>query len=473
MADARARETIMGVSSKTSVLYQMLALSNRLLDTKFKIILGYEQNRVISIERGEIEGSASTVQNYPGIAPHWNLDKDINILTVNADKRLPRFPNAPTMSELTDNPVSKQMLEFMMLQSATARAIFAPPGVPQDRLQALRRAFDETARDPGFIADMKRAQIEVEPSTGEETQAAVGRLIGTSPEVAAMVLDAVQIAATRLPSSSEHSMVKPIRRIVAGNDDRGIAVALSDGPSPDVRLDPARPGFALTRLWVQETTPARAKGLRETLHLPHTLEPPRNGSICRAVEYPPEAATSAGSAGRCRGLFRRRRLARRRDGDGRRAASLHAAHVFARLLLHPRRRDHARARHRRGASQGWGSGDPARHQPRLEQPLRQALHHHDVAARRLAVAPGTEPPIEAGKAVDPDAKVRPLRRVVTGHDAQGRSGVAFDIATCRTIFRASPAPASTNYGRSRTCRSDLPATPMPAPPGGRSCIRRR
>ena len=85
-------------------------------------------------------------------------------------------------------------------------------------------------------------------------------------------------------------MVKPIRRVVAGNDDRGIAVALSDGPSPDVRLDPARPGFALTRLWVQDTTPARVKGLRETLHLPHTLEPPRNGSICRAVEYPPEAA---------------------------------------------------------------------------------------------------------------------------------------------------------------------------------------
>jgi len=45
-------------------------------------------------------------------------------------------------------------------------------------------------------------------------------------------------------------MVRPIRRVVAGNDDRGIAVALSDGPSPDVRLDPARPGFALSRLWV-------------------------------------------------------------------------------------------------------------------------------------------------------------------------------------------------------------------------------
>jgi tripartite-type tricarboxylate transporter receptor subunit TctC len=192
MQQAMARETIMGVSSKTSVLYQMLALSNRLLNTKFKIILGYEGNRVISIERGEIEGSASTLQNYAGIAPHWVLERDINILTVNAEKRVPRFPNAPTMMELTDNPVHKKMLEFMLLQSATARAIFAPPGVPKDRVEALRRAFDATARDPGFLADMQRAQIEVEPSTGEETQAAVGRLIATSPEVAAMVLDAVK-----------------------------------------------------------------------------------------------------------------------------------------------------------------------------------------------------------------------------------------------------------------------------------------
>jgi mannose-6-phosphate isomerase-like protein (cupin superfamily) len=84
-------------------------------------------------------------------------------------------------------------------------------------------------------------------------------------------------------------MVMPIRRVVAGNDNNGKAVVLSDGPSSDVHRDPARPGFASTRLWVQEETPARVKGRRETLHLPHTIEPPRNGSVCRVVEFPPEA----------------------------------------------------------------------------------------------------------------------------------------------------------------------------------------
>jgi tripartite-type tricarboxylate transporter receptor subunit TctC len=84
------------------------------------------------------------------------------------------------------------MFEFLMLQSATARAIFAPPGVPADRLEALRRAFDKTAHDAAFVADMAQAQIEVEPTTGEETQGAVARLIATSPEVAAMVMDVVK-----------------------------------------------------------------------------------------------------------------------------------------------------------------------------------------------------------------------------------------------------------------------------------------
>src|SRR4051812_3130042 len=83
-------------------------------------------------------------------------------------------------------------------------------------------------------------------------------------------------------------MPKPIRRVVAGENETGKAVAFSDGPCPDVRLDPARPGFASTRLWVTQETPARLKGIRETLHLPHTLEPPRNGSVCRVVEFPPE-----------------------------------------------------------------------------------------------------------------------------------------------------------------------------------------
>jgi uncharacterized cupin superfamily protein len=80
---------------------------------------------------------------------------------------------------------------------------------------------------------------------------------------------------------------KPVRRIVV-IDENDKSKAIADGPSPDVRTDPARPGFSSTRIWVTDRTPARIKGVRETLHMPHTLEPPPGGSVCRVVTFPPD-----------------------------------------------------------------------------------------------------------------------------------------------------------------------------------------
>jgi len=84
--------------------------------------------------------------------------------------------------------------------------------------------------------------------------------------------------------------VKPVRRIICIDNDQGRSEAIADAPSPDVRTDPARPGFASTRIWVTDATPARIKGIRDTLHMPHTIEPPPNGSVCRIVTFPPDSA---------------------------------------------------------------------------------------------------------------------------------------------------------------------------------------
>ena len=82
--------------------------------------------------------------------------------------------------------------------------------------------------------------------------------------------------------------VKPARRIVIMDGASGEADYVSDAPSHDVRFDPARPGFASTRMWVTDATPAKIEF--ETLHLPHTLEPPGNGSVLRIVTIPPDEA---------------------------------------------------------------------------------------------------------------------------------------------------------------------------------------
>src|SRR3954453_23231593 len=80
-----------------------------------------------------------------------------------------------------------------------------------------------------------------------------------------------------------------VRRIVTIDDDNGKSVAIHDGPTPDVRTDPARPGFASMRIWVTDTTPASVAHVRDPLALPHSIEPPPRGSVCRIVTIPPDA----------------------------------------------------------------------------------------------------------------------------------------------------------------------------------------
>jgi uncharacterized cupin superfamily protein len=81
---------------------------------------------------------------------------------------------------------------------------------------------------------------------------------------------------------------KPVRRIVTIDDDEGKSVAIAEGPAPDVRGDPARPGFSSVRIWVTDSSPVRIGAYRDAVLRPHTIEPPRGGSVCRVVTFPPD-----------------------------------------------------------------------------------------------------------------------------------------------------------------------------------------
>ena len=81
---------------------------------------------------------------------------------------------------------------------------------------------------------------------------------------------------------------KPVRRIVTIDDDSGKSLAIADGPSPDVRSDPARPGFSSTRIWITDASPVRIEDFRDPLQSQHTIEPPRGGSVCRVITFPPD-----------------------------------------------------------------------------------------------------------------------------------------------------------------------------------------
>ena len=83
--------------------------------------------------------------------------------------------------------------------------------------------------------------------------------------------------------------MKSVRRIVTIDDDEGKSTAIADGPSPDVQNDPARPGFSSARIWVSGSSPAQIGSYRDAvLSYPRALEPPRGGSVCRIMTFPPD-----------------------------------------------------------------------------------------------------------------------------------------------------------------------------------------
>jgi tripartite-type tricarboxylate transporter receptor subunit TctC len=100
-------------------------------------------------------------------------------------KRAPDLPDVPLLSELAGNDMDRQVLTFLSADTAIARALVTTPDTPPERLAALRRAFDETMRDPAFLAEADQATLDVVPLGGAESQKIADSIVNTPPEVIA------------------------------------------------------------------------------------------------------------------------------------------------------------------------------------------------------------------------------------------------------------------------------------------------
>jgi tripartite-type tricarboxylate transporter receptor subunit TctC len=194
MADATTRATPLAGSGKSSATYQMPVLANALLGTKFNVVLGYPGAAEMehAAEKGEVDGRMAVWQTLKTTQPSWIADNKVRFLAQSVLERSPQLPQTPTFVELAATPEGKTIFEFMALQNQTGRAIFAPPGVPADRVTALRRAFDAAVQDPAMLSELERAGMVIEPSSGEEVQAIVGRMINTPPEIVARMRQLIE-----------------------------------------------------------------------------------------------------------------------------------------------------------------------------------------------------------------------------------------------------------------------------------------
>ena len=146
---------------------------NRVFGARIKVITGYHSTRemTLAMQRGEVEGicgvSASTLI---GQYPDWVEGKKVNLLAQMALRKDDRFAGVPLVSDFANNDEQRQIIRLIVAGQAIARPFFGPPGIPQDRKQALRTAFDKTMQDPEFQAEAQRAKMDVNPMPGAEME---------------------------------------------------------------------------------------------------------------------------------------------------------------------------------------------------------------------------------------------------------------------------------------------------------------
>jgi tripartite-type tricarboxylate transporter receptor subunit TctC len=186
IADARKREVVLGGTSAGSSTDTNPKLMNTLAGTKFKLVLGYKgtTGAMLAMERGEVEGTLAVVQNLLVQKPDWITDRKVSVLVQYSQKRHKAFPDAPAMVEFGDTPEDKEILNLYGSTAEIGRSVLTPPGVPRDRLAALRKAFDAMVTDPEFVAEMEQRKMEIDPLTGDEVQAMIDRTFAISPAAA-------------------------------------------------------------------------------------------------------------------------------------------------------------------------------------------------------------------------------------------------------------------------------------------------
>jgi tripartite-type tricarboxylate transporter receptor subunit TctC len=207
LADATKKQLNIGATgaSSPSVLYPQA--SNNLLGTKFRIITGYPGGGDINVamERQEVDGRGSNSwASWKSTRAEWLSDHLINILFQIGLKREPDLPDVPLWSELGKTAEEKQVLEVLSGDVAVGRPFLTTPGVPEDRVAALRKAFDDTMKDPKFIAETTKAHMDINPISGVELQDIVGKIVSPNEKVIAMVKNAIQVKDTReLPADQK------------------------------------------------------------------------------------------------------------------------------------------------------------------------------------------------------------------------------------------------------------------------------
>jgi tripartite-type tricarboxylate transporter receptor subunit TctC len=198
--DALTQEVIMGASQPGTSTHDFPALLNNAAGAKFRIVSGYKGTREITlaIEKGEVQGLCGfSWSSLSAQHPDWLKSGFIRVLVQENAKGQPDVNKlgVPHATDFAKSPQDRQIMDLIYSSEIFGRPYVLPPGVPADRVAALRKAFLDTLRDPDLLADGRKLGLDLDPISGEELQAIAARMYATPSDVVERARQAVTVKA--------------------------------------------------------------------------------------------------------------------------------------------------------------------------------------------------------------------------------------------------------------------------------------
>lgn len=174
-----AKEPLILAATPASTRSYFPLLMNEVLHTNFKVITGYKSGGAIyvAVENREVEGCCGVGWDSVQVdRPNWLKEKFASIfIQLNPIEKVPELPNVPWIMDYIKTPSDRELIDAAMGTQAIVRSFAAPPGIANDRLEILRKAFMDTLKDPGFLADAAKSNADIKPRTGAEVEAFIKR----------------------------------------------------------------------------------------------------------------------------------------------------------------------------------------------------------------------------------------------------------------------------------------------------------
>jgi tripartite-type tricarboxylate transporter receptor subunit TctC len=182
--DLFQRELIVGGSGAGTAVSTTPVILARLLGMKFKLVDGYPggQAVLLAMERGEVQGICQSYTSLRGSKPEWFTTGKVKVL-FNLERTPLPDAKAPTIYEFVKDEEARRILSLYNSSVEIGRPILAPPGVPAERVDALRRAFDATMKDPELKAEAEKLGLDINALTGEQLSEIITDLMNTPSDI--------------------------------------------------------------------------------------------------------------------------------------------------------------------------------------------------------------------------------------------------------------------------------------------------